>query len=99
MPHDRALQEIIMEGTKIVGDEIEHFLEGRDRTLYITTLKIMAISACWKEIKNAIETRKGSPVNDATIQNIIENLKAAMLIDEHEKTKSQRRYPKNLLLT
>lgn len=84
MPHDKALQETISEGTKIVKDELEHFLEGRDRTLYITTLKVTAISARWKEIKNAIEARKGSSVNDATIQNIIENLKAAMLIEEHE---------------
>ncbi|MEM2768203.1 MAG: ATP-binding protein [Candidatus Bathyarchaeia archaeon] len=84
MPHDKALQETIIEGTKIVKDELEHFLEGRDRTLYITTLKVTAISARWKEIKNAIEARKGSSVNDATIQNIIENLKAAMLIEEHK---------------
>ncbi|MEM2975877.1 MAG: ATP-binding protein, partial [Candidatus Bathyarchaeia archaeon] len=49
MPHDKALQETIIEGTKIVKDELEHFLEGRDRTLYITTLKVTAISARWKE--------------------------------------------------
>jgi len=84
LPHEKALQETIAEGTKIVKDELEHFLQGRDRTTYITTLKVAATSARWKEIKNAIETRKGSSVNAATLQNVIENLKASMLMDEHE---------------
>jgi len=59
-------------------------LEGRERTLYLASLKAAAISARWKEIKGAIETAKGSTVNDATVQNILENLKAAMLIDEKD---------------
>lgn len=84
MTHQRALEETIAEGTKIVKDELEHFLEGRDRTLYIAALKTMAISARWREIKNAVEIRRGSLVNDATIYNIIENLKAKMLIGEDE---------------
>jgi AAA+ ATPase superfamily predicted ATPase len=84
LPHEKAIQETIAEGTKIVKDELEHFLQGRDRTIYITTLKVAATSARWKEIKNAVEARKGSSVNDASIQNTIESLKATMLIDEHE---------------
>ncbi|MEM4349276.1 MAG: ATP-binding protein [Candidatus Nitrosocaldus sp.] len=84
MPHGRALEETIAEGTKIVKDELEHFLQGRDRMVYITALKAMAISARWGEIKNAIEIRRGYSVNDATIYNIIESLKAAMLIGEDE---------------
>ncbi|MEM0365311.1 MAG: ATP-binding protein [Candidatus Nitrosocaldus sp.] len=71
MPHGRALEETIAEGTKIVKDELEHFLQGRDRMVYITALKAMAISARWGEIKNAIEIRRGYSVNDATIYNII----------------------------
>jgi hypothetical protein len=42
-------------------------------------LKIAATPAGFKEIKKAIEARKGSPVNDATIQNVIENFKAVRL--------------------
>jgi AAA+ ATPase superfamily predicted ATPase len=85
LSHDKALKETISEGIKIVKDELEHFLEGRDRDAYLATLKAAATSARWNEIKGAIETRKGSTVNDATVYNILENLKAAMLIDEKEK--------------
>jgi AAA+ ATPase superfamily predicted ATPase len=82
--HLRALEDTISEGTKIVKDELEHFLEGRDRSLYLASLKAAATSARWKELRGAIETAKGSAVNDATVRNILENLKAAMLINEEE---------------
>jgi AAA+ ATPase superfamily predicted ATPase len=84
--HQKALEETISEGIKIVKDELEHFLEGRERTLYLASLKAAAISARWKEIKGAIKTAKGFTVNDATVQNILESLKAAMLIDEKDNT-------------
>ena len=37
-----------------------------------------------KEVKAAIETRRACVPNDATVQNALENLKAAMLINEKE---------------
>jgi hypothetical protein len=83
LPHQEALQQTISEGTKIVKDELEHFLAGRDKTSYLAALKAAATSARWKETKGALETRKG-PVNDATIQNVLKNLKAAMLIEEKD---------------
>jgi len=64
---------------------LSNFLEGRDRTIYIASLKAAAISARWTEIREAIAIRKGSPVNDATVHNVLEKLKAAMLIDEKRK--------------
>jgi AAA+ ATPase superfamily predicted ATPase len=85
LQHQKALEETISEGTKIVKDELEHFLEGRDRTLYLASLKAAATSARWKEIKGTIETARGSTVNDATVRNVLENLKAAMLINEKDK--------------
>jgi len=85
LPHQKALKETISEGIKIVKDELEHFLEGRDRVAYLAALKAAATSARWKEIKGAVETRKDSTVNDATVYNILESLKAAMLIDVKEK--------------
>lgn len=85
LPHQKALEETISEGIKIVKDELEHFLEGRDRVAHLAALKAAATSARWKEIKGAVETRKGSAVNDATVYNILESLKAAMLINEKEK--------------
>jgi AAA+ ATPase superfamily predicted ATPase len=83
LPHHEALQRTISEGTKIVKDELDHFLAGRDKTSYIAALKAAATSARWKETKGAIEARKGA-VNDATIQNVLENLKAAMLIEKKD---------------
>lgn len=84
LPHQKALEETISEGIKIVKDELEHFLEGRDKQAYLAALKATATSARWTEIKGAVEITKASPVNDATIYRIIENLKAAMLIEEKE---------------
>jgi AAA+ ATPase superfamily predicted ATPase len=85
LTHQNALRETVAEAGKIVNDEVEHFLQRRDRTLYIAALKAAANSARWREIKTAIETAKGTTVNDSTIRNTIENLKAAMLITEKDK--------------
>jgi hypothetical protein len=83
-PHKKAIEQTISEGTKITKDELEHFLQGRERTTYLVALKVAATSARWREIKAAIETRRNSVLNDATVQNTLENLKAAMLINEEE---------------
>ena len=85
LPHQIALREAVVEAEKIVNDEVEHFLQRRDRTLYIPVLKASANSARWREIKTAIETTKGTTINDSTISNTLENLKAAMLITEKDK--------------
>lgn len=85
LPPEKALEETISEGVKIVKDELEHFLEGRDRDANLAALKAAAVSARWNEIKGAMEARKGFAVNDATVYNTLESLKAAMLIDEKEK--------------
>ena len=55
-----------------------------DKQAYLAALKATAIPARWTEIKGAVEIAKASTVNDATIYRIIENLKAAMLIEEKE---------------
>jgi hypothetical protein len=82
--HRKAMEETISEGMKITKDELEHFLQGRDRTTYLAALKVAATSARWKEIKAAIEARRNSVPNDATVQNALESLKAAMLLNEEE---------------
>lgn len=38
LEHERALQQAIYEGQKIVREELEHFLEKRDREAYLTVL-------------------------------------------------------------
>ncbi|MBC7107666.1 MAG: ATP-binding protein [Methanomassiliicoccales archaeon] len=84
LPHQKALEETVSEGIRIVRDELEHFLEGRDRRAYLAALKAAATPARWAEMKGAVEIAKASAVNDATIYRIIENLKAAMLVEEKE---------------
>ena len=86
MPHKKALEETVSEGVKIVKDELEYFLEGRDKILYMAALKAAAIRARWSMVKGAMEAAKGFPINDATVYKVLKNLKAAMLIEEHEKT-------------
>jgi len=84
LDHKDALKDTISEGLRIVKDELEHYLEGRDSIGHLAALKAAATAARWSEIKGAVEVRKGSTVNDASIYNILESLKAAMLIDEAE---------------
>lgn len=82
LSRQKALDETISEGTKIAGDELEHFLEGRDRDTYLAALKAASTSARWSEVKGAIEFKRGTTVNDATVLNVLENLKAGMPISE-----------------
>jgi uncharacterized protein len=81
---EQALEETIDEASKIVKDELEHFLEGRDRQAYIAALKAVATTSRWTEIKGAIQIAKSTAANDGTVYKIIENLKAAMLISEEK---------------
>ncbi|MDG6934561.1 MAG: ATP-binding protein [Nitrososphaerota archaeon] len=85
MSFEKALSDTVSEGLKIVREELEHFLEGRDRSAYLAALKAAATSARWGELKGAMEARRQLPVNDATVYNVLESLKASMLIDEQEK--------------
>jgi hypothetical protein len=82
--HKEALDKTASEGLKIAKDELEHYLEGRDRVAHISALKAAATAARWTEIKGAVEIAKGSTVNDATVYNVLESLKAAMLIKEEK---------------
>jgi AAA+ ATPase superfamily predicted ATPase len=86
LSHKKALEETVSEGVKIVRDELEHFLEGRDRNAYLATLKATATSARWNEIREAIRIRQGSTVNDGTVRNTLESLKAGMMIEETDGT-------------
>jgi AAA+ ATPase superfamily predicted ATPase len=86
LPHKEALKETIAEGFKIVRNELDHFLEGRDRKAYLAALKASAFSARWNEIKKAIELSKGIIVNDGSVYSVLGSLKVAMLLEEEEGT-------------
>jgi AAA+ ATPase superfamily predicted ATPase len=84
LSHQKALEETTAEAVKIVKEELEHFLENRDKQAYLAALKATATSSRWTEIKGAIAIAKASSVNDGTVYKILENLKAAMLISERK---------------
>ena len=84
LSHKKALEETIAEGAKIVRNELEHFLEGKNRQAYIAALRTIATTAHWSEIMGAVSIALALPINDATILRIIENLRAAMLIQKAE---------------
>ena len=66
LPLDKALDETVAEGLKIVRDELNHFLKGRGRQAYLSALKAAATRARWSEVKGAMAARRGSSVNDGT---------------------------------
>jgi AAA+ ATPase superfamily predicted ATPase len=84
LPHKKALEETTSEASKIVKDELEHFLEKRDRQAYMAALKASAAFSRWNEIKSTINIAKSVVVNDVTVYRILENLKAAMLIRQEK---------------
>ena len=84
LPPDKAMDETVAEGLKIVRDELNHFLKERARQAYLPALKAASTTARWSEVKGAMAARRGSPVNDGTVAKVLDGLKAAMLIDERE---------------
>jgi AAA+ ATPase superfamily predicted ATPase len=85
LSHRDALKNVFDEGSKIVLEELEHFLRNRDRKRYMVALSAMSSRASWSEIKHALEIKVGN-VNDATLKNIVDALLSAMIIKkENEK--------------
>lgn len=81
LSHKDALKETQSQASKIIRAELEHFLEGRNKFLYIQVLKIIAYSdANWSLIRQGIEAVKGSPLNDKTLKDIIDSLSDSMYI-------------------
>jgi AAA+ ATPase superfamily predicted ATPase len=80
LPHECALEETITEASKIVAGELEHFFQNRDRRAYLAAIRQATKPSTWTEIRTAVSIDKGTIVNDATVDRIIKNLKAAMLI-------------------
>ena len=88
--HNKALEETRKEARKIIKDELDHFLSGRDRAAHIQALKATSYGASWTEIKNAIAMAKGGSANDWTVKTIIDNLVDAMYLAKEENTNAYR---------
>ena len=82
LPHEQAIEGTIVEASRVVADELEHFYQNRDRLAYLAALKQAVKASSWTELKTAVCLAKGSIVNDSTVDRIVKNLKAGMLIYE-----------------
>jgi AAA+ ATPase superfamily predicted ATPase len=82
LQHERALEGTVLEASRIVADELEHFLQKRDRSAYLSALKQAVVPSSWTEIKKAICYDKATIVNDVIVDRIIKNLQAGMLLQE-----------------
>lgn len=51
LSHDEALKETLSEGSKIILEELNNFLKGRRRELYVKTLRTVSNGARWSEVK------------------------------------------------
>ena len=82
---EEALQKTVDQGLRVVREELEHFLEGRDRNLTLTALSAMANPAKWSDVKASVEARRGTPVSDSTIIGVLKSLEDGLLIDHKDK--------------
>ncbi|MCW4000169.1 MAG: ATP-binding protein [Candidatus Bathyarchaeota archaeon] len=82
LSHERALEETVKEASQIVADELEHFLRNRDRSAYLAALRQASVPSSWTEIKRSVSFAKDTIVNDVTVDRIIKNLQAGMLLQQ-----------------
>ncbi len=78
MDHKSALEHTLKEGTKIALSELKQFLKGRQRQLYVRSLRVMSVGARWSDVKRA------TGANSKVVTQIISTLKNAMIVDEHQ---------------
>ena len=79
-----AEESTIKEGQRVIRSELAHFFIGRDRATTWSTLRILANSASWTEVRDGLSARRGTRVNDNTVKNVLGSLAAAGLISEAE---------------
>lgn len=79
---EKALKITADEGKNVVKNELQHFLEGRDKRLYISALKSMASGgATWSTVKQFMEAVRKAPQSSPTVQNVLGNLQEGFLIE------------------
>lgn len=82
---EEALKKTVEQGLKVVREELEHFLDGRERKLYVAALSTMTSPARWSDVKASVEARRGTPVSDSTIQSVLRSLEDGLLIDHKDR--------------
>ncbi|HYK92679.1 MAG TPA: ATP-binding protein [Thermoplasmata archaeon] len=79
---EAAAAATVREARNVVRSELAHFLEGRETGTYWPTLRLLAGGASWTELREGLSARRGSPVNDNTIRNLLRTLGYANLVTE-----------------
>lgn len=82
---EKALEEVLSEGEKVVKEELKNFLKGKNKGAYITVLRSAALGARWSDIKRALE-RKFGEFNNKRVSDILNVLVASMLVEKRGRT-------------
>ncbi len=86
MSHAKALRQTEKEAFVTAKQTLEHYLAGRNRPEHLLALRAIAIGARWSQVRRVLETHLGKKVNDGSLKNIIDALKASFLVRKRDKT-------------
>lgn len=75
MRHSEALAATAEEAVMVWASELEHFLEGRRRDLYVKILRMASRGARWSEMKRELG------VNSKVLRDALRNLVDAMMVE------------------
>lgn len=78
LSHEEALRETVSEGSKIILEELDNFLKGRRRELYVKTLRTVSNGARWSEVKKTLNA------NSKVVKIVLETLSSAMIVEKKE---------------
>lgn len=78
LSHEEALKETIREGSRIILDELNNFLRGRRRELYVKALKTVSSGARWSDVKRALGA------NSKVVKIVLETLSSAMIVESEK---------------
>jgi len=80
--HDEAIKETVRAASRIMREELDHFLLNKNATLYLAALKSMVVPMGWAEIKRSVEIATKHRLNPRRFQEILNTLQDALLIKQ-----------------
>ncbi|AAY80485.1 AAA family ATPase [Sulfolobus acidocaldarius] len=80
--YEYSLQSTIEEGKRIMLEELNHFLEGRNRELYLAILSSLKVTKRWKDIKFATSVKLKRSIDDKEFSSALESLIKYNFIDK-----------------
>ena len=79
---ERAEQASVREGKRVARSELKHFLEQREVESYWAALRALTAQATWSELRDALSSKRGTAVNDNTVNHVIHALRDARFVTE-----------------